>query len=1134
MLFSDSVVDQPGRAYRRALVWCWFLFVLVSSLPTLAQPVHPPAHRASLARVQALLGVAPAGEAASWAASQPTKAIKLRSEADNIVAFRRERERLWATRRQWATEPLAFVIWARLATDAAVQQQPDTGLAYLRRALAANRQVPGYSLEAAELNRRLSNYYWAQQAHDSALACHRREIAALEASGFRTDTRRLQPLALGDSVCVGIALAGAYANAGLALRHGGDYAGAVRAYARGLHYYQQLNYYAGLVWLNELLGEAYEEQGNDERAELYYTAARRTTRAMQAAEPTMAAVDLAEALGYTHALLLRQHRGPELLRLLAVGIDDARQARQRDTAYWRLAGIEASLHLRVAEVSLRTSRAGAEAALRRAAAGLAEVAHRAPTPPLRRHFRYYIWRAEELVLRYWLARTMAQTPDRAWVPQALAYTDSLDSPAERTALRLRLADFLLQAGEPAPAAALLPGIEASYRAARNRLKLRDVYQLEAAAFAALGRWQPAYRAKDQLGQLTDSLRAAQQYAALADVETRYRTRNKEAQITQLQEHSVQEQRQKWLAWTGAGLLALLLGGSAWVLHRTRRLNEDLEAQQALLEAQAEQLAELDRAKSVFFANVSHELRTPLTLIVSPLEQVLRQGAAAWEPGKLRPRLAMTLRNAQRLQGLVNGLLDFSKLDAGKLVVHPMAVQAADFFRYLLSLFEGLAQERGMALQSTVALPDELTLLFDADKVEKVVTNLLTNALKFTPPGGQVTIIVAPDPAVTHGYQLTVADTGPGIAPPEQARVFERFYQSPTNPGPGGTGIGLALSRELAELLGGQLTLRSRAGEGSTFCFTFRARPTTEPAAPFQLPAPGAATCEAEEEPEGPADNTPAAPTGPRPRVLVVEDHTDLRAYLRQILQPHYEVFEAENGRVALEVLARERIDLISSDAMMPELDGLELLQRVKAHPQWRRLPFLMLTARANAEHRLSALALGVDDYLPKPFLAHELLARTRNLLANYHERRRWLNSPEDAPAPDPEGEGAGEPWAEAAFATTTPAPPDSAGDDASSAVLLDSLHELIPSVLKDRDYSPPLLASALHLSERTLYRRLKELTGLTPAGWLREVRLDRARQLLEAGTLPTVAEVAYEAGFPNASHFTQLYSKRFGKKPSEY
>jgi len=707
----------------------------------------------------------------------------------------------------------------------------------------------------------------------------------------------------------------------------------------------------------------------------------------------------------------------------------------------------------------------------------------------------------------------------------------------RTALRLKLADYLLQAGEPAPAAALLPAVEASYRAARNRLKLREVYQLEADALAALGRWQQAYQVKNQLGQLTDSLRASQQYAALADMETRYQTRNKELQIAQLRERSGQERLQKWLAWVGAALLALLLGGAAWVLRRTRRLNRSLEQQRAQLAAQAGELAELDRAKSAFFANVSHELRTPLTLVVSPLEQLLRQGPATWEPGLLQERLGMSLRNGQRLQGLVNGLLDFSKLDAGKLTVHPLAVQAADFFRQLLHRFEGLAQARGVALQSTVALPDDLTLLLDADKAEKVITNLLANALKFTPPGGQVLVTVAPDPALADGYQVTVADTGPGIAPHEQGRVFERFYQSPAHQGQGGTGIGLALSRELAGLLGGQLTLRSQPGAGSTFCFTFRAGLAAGPARPLPLPLPAMVEMEGTTADEWTEDTAyPPAPPTPdvaRPRVLVVEDHPDLRAYLRQLLQPRYEVLEAENGRVALELLAREPVDLISSDVMMPELDGMQLLAQVKAHPQWRRLPFLMLTARADTEHRLSALELGVDDYLPKPFLAQELLVRVGNLLANYHERLRWRSAPDAAPVPAPALlPAAAEHRVQAAPAATATAEPVS--DEAHSAVLLQSLQELTPAILSNPDYTPQLLAAALHLSERTVYRRLKELTGLTPAGWLREVRLDRARQLLEAGTLPTVAEVAYEAGFPNPSHFTQLYSKRFGKKPSEY
>lgn len=248
------------------------------------------------------------------------------------------------------------------------------------------------------------------------------------------------------------------------------------------------------------------------------------------------------------------------------------------------------------------------------------------------------------------------------------------------------------------------------------------------------------------------------------------------------------------------------------------------------------------------------------------------------------------------------------------------------------------------------------------------------------------------------------------------------------------------------------------------------------------------------------------------------------------------MLEAENGRVALDVLAREPVDLISSDAMMPELGGLELLAQVKDHPDWRRLPFLMLTARANAEHRLSALQLGIDDYLPKPFLASELLARVDNLLTNSRERQRWLAAPDGEPVPHsiPELVTVGPAAGAAAAVAVAPVAAEPAVDDAHATQLLRALHELVPAILSSPDYTPQQLAEALAMSERTAYRRLKEFTGLTPAAWLREVRLDRARQLLEAQALPTVAEVAYEVGFPNPSHFTQLYSKRFGKKPSEY
>jgi len=242
---------------------------------------------------------------------------------------------------------------------------------------------------------------------------------------------------------------------------------------------------------------------------------------------------------------------------------------------------------------------------------------------------------------------------------------------------------------------------------------------------------------------------------------------------------------------------------------------------------------------------------------------------------------------------------------------------------------------------------------------------------------------------------------------------------------------------------------------------------------------------------------------------------------------------------------------------MPEMGGVELLGHVKAHPRWRRLPFLMLTARAEAEHRLSALELGVDDYLPKPFLARELLARVRNLLVNYYERLRWQTGPDPEPLPagaaeegaveegavetDVEERDAAEAeGARAPAVATAPAPaavaeaPGEAPGVAPDPALLAALQALIPAVLSNPDYTPALLADELRLSERTLYRKLKEQTGLTPAGWLREVRLDHARQLLESQTLATVAEVAYAAGFQDPNYFGQAFTKRFGRRPSEY
>ncbi|MCC6461617.1 MAG: response regulator [Saprospiraceae bacterium] len=535
----------------------------------------------------------------------------------------------------------------------------------------------------------------------------------------------------------------------------------------------------------------------------------------------------------------------------------------------------------------------------------------------------------------------------------------------------------------------------------------------------------------------------------------------------------------------------------------RQGTAQIQEQKELLEVQAGELQELDRLKSRFYANITHELRTPLTLILGPLSSVLKNRQL---PHKDLNLLNMAQENGQKLLKLIREILDLGKLDAGKLQLVENAVLIRPLSTRLVTQFDSYAQYLGVQLRLHLEdIPPDLCVLLDEQKFETIVNNLISNALKFTPPGGHVDVALTDQ---GQEFLLQIKDSGRGIHPDDLPHIFDRYFQTKQTDTPieGGTGIGLALCAELARLLGGRIWAESTVGAGTTLSLAWPRRIAAVPATPISLANAGQSL------PPGQSNALPTTPelpshaeatgTNPPPRILVVEDNPDLQQYLDFLLSPLYEVVKAGNGEEALALL--DGVQLILSDIMMPRMDGFALLEHLKGDDRYRHIPVILLTARADKEDRLRALRTGVDDYLTKPFEAEELLARVENLLQ--HQQNRLPKEDEVA------------------------LPVLSKVD----ADWLVSLETWIRSKIADEFLTVTALAQEAALSERQLQRRLRETTGLSPQQYIAELRLQAAREGLERGAYRTVAEVAYAVGFGHAKAFSRAYRTRFGRLPSTY
>ena len=553
----------------------------------------------------------------------------------------------------------------------------------------------------------------------------------------------------------------------------------------------------------------------------------------------------------------------------------------------------------------------------------------------------------------------------------------------------------------------------------------------------------------------------------------------------------------WMSWWAyllyaIGLVVVLFVARYRMLKRER---EKFHLQQ--IENEVAKNEEINNMKFRFFTNVSHELRTPLTLIISPLEGMLKETTDELQS----TRLQLMYRNAQRLLHLVNQLLDFRK---GEMSTHQLSLSEGDIISYVHSVcnsFLLMADKKHIQFSFFSGI-DTFSMAFDADKVGKIVMNLLSNAFKFTPEGGRVTVMIEHVAGTPDMLEIKIADTGIGISDVDKEHIFERFYQADHKgvEETTGNGIGLSLVRDFVTLHEGEVKVFDNIGTGSVFVIQF---PVKHVETQVQLP-PETGISIGEEEDKEIKEETERKDF---PLLLIVDDNEDFRIFMRYSLELQYRVKLAVNGNEAWEMMQEELPDLVISDVMMPEMDGNELCRLIKQDKRTAHIPVILLTARQNTEAKLEGLQTGADDYVTKPFNMTILVLRIRKLieLSRYHRVTQGMIDP------------------------------------APSEIVITSLDEkLIEKAIKyvednmsRTELSVEELSRELGMSRVHLYKKLLQITGKTPIEFIRVIRLKRAAQLLRESQLH-VSEVAFEVGFNNPKYFSRYFKDEFGVLPSVY
>lgn len=552
----------------------------------------------------------------------------------------------------------------------------------------------------------------------------------------------------------------------------------------------------------------------------------------------------------------------------------------------------------------------------------------------------------------------------------------------------------------------------------------------------------------------------------------------------------------------------------------KRLNVELGEKNGELKRLNEEILELTHSRLVFFTNISHELRTPLTLIADPVEMLLEDTGIK---GKSRELLKMVQRNALALQQLVSNILDFRKIQNGKMELKLYRFDIVKTLAMWVGDFQLTAERKQIRLHLDVDdLKGSHEMIADQEKISRIVFNLLSNALKYTPAGGEIFVSLKDEGA---NLRLDVKDTGKGISQDEADKIFERFFQA--KGAASGTGIGLALVKSFVELHHGEARVESELGKGSDFIVVIPREQEGDSQVihndvdivdnSVNTSASTGKNIVAEsvlqyiddgDRSRGKVQRLVSENTN-RPTVLVIDDNTDIRQYERTLLQDEYIVLEAADGKEGLAVALKEVPDLVICDVMMPVMDGLELTEQLKTNTATSHIPVIMLTAKNLEEHRAEGYEHGADSYITKPFHSKVLLARIENLLRQRQLLKNLYQGSKEAEKEISE-----------------------AHLEDRDRQFLKQLQAIIQKNLSDSEFGVEDMGQQIGLSRVQLYRKVKAMTGSSVVDLLRKARLAKARRLLETRSM-SVSEVAYEVGFSAPSYFTKCFKEEYGMLPGD-